>query len=156
MYVNDLLIFAFDEPGDGFVGVAEDIGKKSLVLVNTRNNKTLPHEALHSLGLWHTHQDAVIVRLDNTTPASSTVFTPNYPNDRNCIYVGSDNSLWMYNGTSYVTHVFHENVKRDKKFIYHHAHIEPTLATYNLMSYNGASRKYTWHWQWKLLKKNVK
>ena len=159
-YANDLLVFSFDAEGDGnFVGVAEDIGKKSLILVKTRNHMTMPHEGAHCLGLWHTHQDATIVKLDNTSPASSTTFRPNYPNDRGCIYIGTDNSQWMYNGTAYVTYNFYafpETIAKDKKLIYHHAHIAPTLATYNIMSYNGILRKYTWHWQWKLLKKNAR
>ncbi|GAA5085983.1 hypothetical protein GCM10023210_07340 [Chryseobacterium ginsengisoli] len=157
-YANDLLVFSFDAEGAGsFVGVAEDIGKKSLILVKTRNPMTMPHEGSHCLGLWHTHQDASIVWLNNTTPTNSTGF--NYPNNRGCIYVGTDNSQWMYNGTTYVAYNFYafpETIPRDKKLIYHHAHIAPTLATYNIMSYNGILRKYTWHWQWKLLKKNAR
>lgn len=46
-------------------------------------------------------------------------------------------------------------MKPAKKFVYHHAHLAPNLATDNLMSYNGILRKNTWHWQWKILKKNV-
>ena len=154
-FANNLLMFSFDEPGDGFVGVAEGIGKKSLILVKARNNRTMPHEALHCLGLYHTHRDAAIVYLNNITPASSTVFNPDYRNNNNCIYVGTDNSLWMFNGTSYVIYVFHEDMKPAKKFVYHHAHLASLLATDNLMSYNGILRKNTWHWQWKILKRNV-
>jgi hypothetical protein len=57
---------------------------------------------------------------------------------------------------TYNFYAFPETIAKDKKLIYHHAHIAPTLATYNIMSYNGILRKYTWHWQWKLLKKNAR
>ncbi|OWP73992.1 hypothetical protein BWG23_15280, partial [Flavobacterium oreochromis] len=110
-YVNCLIIFSFNEPifiGEIQInGRAENINKKSVLLSNTRNPMTLPHESMHSLGLFHTHTD-------------DTTYDSN------------------------------------QKFVYHHAHHFPDLATDNYMSYNGILRKSTWHWQWKILKRNVK
>ena len=37
------------------------------------------------------------------------------------------------------------------KYIYPNGNIQPNKATDNIMSYNGALRKTTWYWQWKLL-----
>ena len=119
-YIKDLIIFAFDEtcpnsrdPRYVINGFADHIKmgnktifKKALVLFNTRKDKTLSHEALHTMGLFHTHRD----------------------------------------GTIYDS---------DQKFIFTNGNDDPINATDNIMSYNRI-RRSTWHWQWKIIKRNAR
>lgn len=84
----------------------QSIFKKALVLFNTRKDKTLSHEALHTMGLFDTHRD----------------------------------------GTIYDS---------DQKFIFTNGNDDPINATDNIMSYNRI-RRSTWHWQWKIIKRNAR
>jgi hypothetical protein len=55
-------------------------------------------------------------------------------------------------------------VSPDAKFVYRHADYLTNLtppenilkATDNFMSYNRNNRKITWHWQWKIIRNNIK
>lgn len=55
-------------------------------------------------------------------------------------------------------------VSLDAKFVYRHAdhllNLTPPenilKATDNFMSYNINDRKITWHWQWKIIRENIK
>jgi hypothetical protein len=52
-------IFAFGADAyDGIAGQVEDIGTRNLILFPPRNDKTLAHESMHGLGLYHTHRDS--------------------------------------------------------------------------------------------------
>ncbi|RZJ50826.1 MAG: hypothetical protein EOO19_02265 [Chryseobacterium sp.] len=119
-YVNDFIVFSFDEtcphPSDPTLvinGFAEAthagtrlIFKKSAALFKTRRDTTLPHECMHGLGLFHTHKDGAI----------------NNP---------------------------------DQNFVFAHARTNANSATDNIMSYRQ-DRSTTWHWQWKILKRNIR
>ncbi len=74
-YINHFTVFCFDEkpydyfayPTGGYtttLGQIQKIGQKNLVLFGIRDNETLPHEALHGLGLFHTHQDDAVYESD--------------------------------------------------------------------------------------------
>ena len=43
---------------DDAAGQIQDVGTKNLVLFPNKNDKTISHEALHGLGLAHTHSDS--------------------------------------------------------------------------------------------------
>ncbi|MFK7002186.1 zinc metalloprotease [Flavobacterium oreochromis] len=61
-FSNCFFVFCFDELANNTstMGRVEDIGKKSVVLYRGRDDYTLNHEALHGLGLFHTHKDGSI------------------------------------------------------------------------------------------------
>ncbi|AMA49708.1 MULTISPECIES: hypothetical protein [Flavobacterium] len=60
-YNNYFTVFVLqDEVYDNAAGQIEDVGVKNLILYKMRNNLTLSHEALHGLGLYHTHSNGVI------------------------------------------------------------------------------------------------
>ncbi|MFK7002188.1 hypothetical protein V3I07_15015, partial [Flavobacterium oreochromis] len=56
----------------------------------------------------------------------------------------------------YHTHKDGVITEPNRKFVYKDARVDPTHATDNIMSYNGALRKSTWYWQWKIIRKNIK
>jgi hypothetical protein len=167
-YQNYFMMFAFNDRCGNINGFAEDIGKKGVALFSIRNSKTLPHEAMHGLGLYHTHRDLGHVHINTTDPNTATIFDLNRPantndntlkNDKNNLYVGTDNSTWNYDTPSrrYILSINYCNHDhpRDQRFVFKHAWYASNEATDNLMSYNGALRKTTWKWQWELLKKHV-
>ena len=43
----------------------------------------------------------------------------------------------------------------DQKFIFTNGNDDPINATDNIMSYNRI-RRSTWHWQWKIIKRNAR
>ena len=107
-YNNYFTVFVFNNKTyDGAVGQIEKNGVKNLVLFIDRNDKTMSHEALHGLGLHHTHRDETPIK------------------------------------------------EPGRKYIYPNGNKQPSKATDNIMSYNGALRKTTWYWQWKLLWKGL-
>ncbi|MFK7079622.1 hypothetical protein V3470_14380 [Flavobacterium oreochromis] len=168
-YQNDFMVFSFDEPCDNLNGFAEDIEKKAVALFNARNSKTLPHEGMHGLGLYHTHRDLTHVYIDTTDPNTATIFDKDnrratvnnnaLKNNKNNLYVGTDNSTWNYNVPTgrYVLSVHYCNYDHPKtqKYVYKHAWYDSAHGTDNFMSYNGSLRKTTWKWQWEILKKHV-
>ena len=66
IYVGSFYAFCFDlqDSTRNVGGRVEDIGKKSVVLYQGRDNFTLNHESLHGLGLLHTHKDGTITSPD--------------------------------------------------------------------------------------------
>jgi hypothetical protein len=167
-YQNYFMAFAFDERSGRINGMAEDIGKKAVVLYNIRNSKTLPHEGMHGLGLLHTHRDLGHVFINSVDPNTATIFDDNRPpsinnnllkTDKTNLYVGTDYSTWNYdditNGYVLSTNFCRHNHPKDQKFVFKHAFYDPTHATDNFMSYNGPLRKTTWGWQWTILKSHL-
>ncbi|WP_395077812.1 hypothetical protein [Flavobacterium sp.] len=168
-YINDFIAFALDEASGRVAGRVEDIKKKAVVLFNVRNSKTLPHEGMHGLGLYHTHRDLNHVHINGTNPNTATIFddanrpaithNPSLPRDKTNLYVGTDNSTWNYDNITrtYVlsTNYCRHDHPKTQKFVFKHAWYDSTHATDNFMSYNGALRKSTWQWQWKLIKSNL-
>jgi hypothetical protein len=168
-YQNDFLVFAFDENCDNLNGFAEDIGKKAVALFKPRNSKTLPHEAMHGLGLFHTHRDLNHVYFNGTNPNTATIFDDvNRPatvhnaalmRNKDNLYIGTDSSMWNFNAptNTYVLSVNYcnHNHPKNQKFVFKHAWYDSNHATDNFMSYNGALRKTTWKWQWEILKRNI-
>ena len=169
-YTNHFIAFAVDERSGNTNGRVENINKKAVVLFNIRNAKTLPHEGMHGLGLYHTHRDLRRhVKINSINPSTATIFddqnsTPTINNntlkaDKNNLYIGTDNSTWNYDNitSTYVlsTNYCRHDHPKTQKFVFKHAWYDPTHATDNFMSYNGVLRKSTWQWQWKLIKSNV-
>lgn len=125
-FKNYCICFSFDvesalnPKGRNLNGHAQDIGKQVVIVYKGRTPTTLAHEALHGLGLYHTHREEDPITNEPTMPVT-------YFND---------------------------------KFVYHHAdHLAPQnilKATDNFMSYNRNNRKTTWHWQWKIIRDNIK
>lgn len=89
-YMGYMTIFIFDEKAyDGIVGQVQGIGKKNLILFQGRNDKTLSHEGLHGLGLYHTHRDK--------TPIQKRDQKYVYPNAHSSSLKATDN-IMSYNG----------------------------------------------------------
>ncbi|MFK7061550.1 hypothetical protein V3Q90_15640 [Flavobacterium oreochromis] len=167
-YRDYFMAFSFDENCDGLNGFAEDIGKKAVALFKPRNSKTLPHEAMHGLGLYHTHRDFNHVYINSTDPNTATIFSKtrsaptnnnSLKNNKDNLYVGTDNSTWNYDVPSsrYVlsSNYFNYNHPKNQKLVFKHAWYDSAHGTDNIMSYNGALRKTTWKWQWEQLKKHL-
>lgn len=60
-YLDYFFVFSFDDPPyDTAVGQIQEIGVRNLILLPARNERTICHEGLHGLGLYHTHRDGPI------------------------------------------------------------------------------------------------
>ncbi len=72
----------------------------------TASNKVLSLDGLGNVTLTNVPGTQNIVSFNTSSPNSgSPTFTPNQPSDQSVIYQSSvDNSLWIYNGSTYVTY----------------------------------------------------
>ncbi len=97
-YAKHFTIFAFDANLSGRV---EDIGKKNVVVANSRWPETIAHEAMHGFSLWHTHRELGESKIKE--PNKKYVFPhPNPPagypaHPDNISDKGTDN-IMSYNG----------------------------------------------------------
>lgn len=73
----------------------------------TSINKVVPGYYYWDGSLWTrmlSQAPESVVNCSTTNPnTTGTVFTPSTPSGYNILYVGSDKSLWLWNGTSYVS-----------------------------------------------------
>lgn len=165
-----VFVFGIKDSTRNIGGRAEGIGKKSVVLYNGRDNFTLNHEVLHGLGLWHTHWDfGNFVFINGTDPNTATIFdTANPPvtnittlqNQWSTLYTCSNGDTWFYGQgeTSSAADMLIKyriyNHPVNQKYVYKHAITAPVQGTDNVMTYQPDG-KTTWHWQWKIIKKNI-
>jgi len=88
---------------------AEGLLVYNTATAGTSPNNVIPGYYYYAGGAWQrilNQQPDAVVNFDKVTPTTSGVsFTPNYPASANYVYISSvDNSLWTYNGTTYVTY----------------------------------------------------
>ncbi len=94
-YKNYFVVFSFDLPAridnNAIAGNVQEIGKHSVCLYRGRNNnRTLPHEVCHGLGLFHTHIDGSI-----KDPRQKYVFPKGNSNNP---LPQATNNIMSYNG----------------------------------------------------------
>lgn len=92
---------------------------EGLLVFNTASAGTSPNAVTpgyyyYNGGAWQrimNQQPDAVVNFDKTTPSTAgAVFTPNFPASANYVYISSvDNSLWSYNGSTYVTYTAPSN-----------------------------------------------
>ena len=77
---------------------------------------------------------------------------------KNCIYVKSDKSIWIFNDgyKKYPITGKERDAHENKKFVFYHGDMVPSLCTNNVMSLNRKEKYTTWRWQWEIIKRNIK
>ncbi|MEN2416392.1 hypothetical protein [Flavobacterium mesophilum] len=84
-------VFIFDTlPYDTAVGQVENLGIRNLILLPGRNDRTISHEGMHGLGLFHSHKDSSI-----TSPNQKYVFP-----DGNTNPVNATDNYMSYTGAA--------------------------------------------------------
>lgn len=160
-YVNNdtMFVFIFGENGLSLAGATQKNGIKNVVLFERRDPFTLSHEVLHGLGLFHTHYEFPI---GMGIICMETLDFKDLPDKKqkikNCIYVKSDKSIWIFNDgyKKYPITGKERDAHENKKFVFYHGDMVPSLCTNNVMSLNRKEKYTTWRWQWEIIKRNIK
>ena len=124
-------LFFFGIQGEGMAGVAM-LGKKVGAMFMGRVDSTFPHEALHGLGLHHTHMDYNKSAGTYTTPYYSGSIPSNF---KYIYFMGSSG---------------HPDSNYDKATSNIMSYKKTTVGMVQV-----DDRFDTWHWQWEVIRKHL-